>query len=84
MRFSATFIAPVLAVGLVMPAFAQEADQQTRQQVEAVHQKWVEALNKGDADAASALYTPNTIGVDAFGRTMGANQELLQALHKRG
>jgi hypothetical protein len=30
------------------------------------------------------LYTPSTIGVDAFGRTMGMNRELLQALHKRG
>jgi hypothetical protein len=34
----------ILAVVLVVPAFAQEADQQTRQQIEAVHMKWLEAL----------------------------------------
>ena len=84
MRFSTAFMAPVFAVALVMPAFAQEADRQTRQQIEAVHQRWVDAVNKGDADAASTLYTPSTVGVDAFGRTMGVNTELLQALHKRG
>ena len=84
MRCSTAVIAPILAAALVMPAFAQEADQQTRQQIEAVHQRWLEAVNKGDVDAASALYAPSSIGVDAFGRTIGANRELLQALHKRG
>jgi len=84
MRFSTVFMAPVFAIVLVMPAFAQEADQQTRQQIEAVHQKWVDAVNKGDADAATALSTSSHIGVDAFGRTIGPNPELLQALHKRG
>jgi hypothetical protein len=38
-----------LAACSVMPAFAQEADQQMRQQIEAVHEM-VEALNKGDVD----------------------------------
>jgi len=80
----AKVVAPVLAACLVIPAFAQEADQQTRQQIEAVQMKWVEAVNKGDVDAFSTLYTPSTIGVDAFGRSIGVNVELLQAVHKRG
>lgn len=44
-------VVPVLAAGLVIPEFAQEADQQTRQQIEAVQMKWVEAVNTGDVDA---------------------------------
>jgi ketosteroid isomerase-like protein len=80
----AKVVVPVLAAGLVIPAFAQEADQQTRQQIEAVQMKWVEAVNKGDVDALSTLYTPSTIGVDAFGRSMGINVELLQVVHKKG
>lgn len=61
MRFLTVFMAPVFAIVLVMPAFAQEADQQTRQQIEAVHQKWVDAVNKGDADAATALSTSGSM-----------------------
>jgi hypothetical protein len=79
----AKVVVPVLAAGLVIPAFAQEADQQTRQQIE-VQMKWIEAVNKGDVDALSTLYTPSTIGVDGFGRSMGINVELLQVVHKKG
>ena len=84
MRFLAIFVVPALAASLVMPAVAQEADQQTRQQIEAVHVKWLEALNQGDVDAMSMVYTPGTVQIDAFGRTMGVNSEFVQALHKKG
>jgi len=67
-----------------MPAFAQEADQQMRQQIEAVHMKWLEALNKGDVDAFSTTYTPATVQIDAFGRTVGVNAEFVQGVHKKG
>jgi hypothetical protein len=83
-RFSATFIIAVLAANLVMPAAAQDADQQMRQQIEAVHVKWLEALNQGDVDAFSMVYTPSTVQIDAFGRTMGVNSELVQSLRKKG
>jgi hypothetical protein len=53
MRFSSAFMVPALAVGLAMPAVAQEVDQQSRQQIESVHTKFVEALNKGDVHAVS-------------------------------
>jgi hypothetical protein len=55
MRFPTARAALALVACLVMPAFAQEADQQMRQQVEAVHMKWLEALNKGDVDARAAI-----------------------------
>ena len=84
MRFSSAFVVPALAVGLAMPAKAQEVDQQSRQQIEAVHAKFVEALNKGDVDAVSTVYTPSTIQIDAFGRTMGVNPGFVQAVHKKG
>jgi ketosteroid isomerase-like protein len=85
MRFSTTLAALALATAcLVMPAVAQEADQQMRQQIEAVHMKWLEALNNGDVDALSTTYTPATIQIDAFGRTVGVNAEFVQGVHKKG
>ena len=39
---------PIMTAALIMPALAEEADQQIRQQIEAVHMKWQDALNKGD------------------------------------
>jgi ketosteroid isomerase-like protein len=83
-RFLAKFVVLVLAAGWAMPAVAQEADQQIRQQIEAAHAKWLEALNRGDVDAISMVYTPSTVQIDAFGRTMGMNAEFVQALHKKG
>ena len=84
MRFSTMLAALALAACSVMPAFAQEADQQMRQQIEAVHMKWLEALNKGDVDAFSTTYTPATVQIDAFGRTVGVNAEFVQGVHKKG
>ena len=85
MQLFTAFIVPVLVASLMADqVIAQEVDQQTRQQIEAVHMKWVDAINKGDLDVFSSLYTPTTIGVDAFGRQMGVNAELLQGLHKNG
>jgi ketosteroid isomerase-like protein len=84
MRFSAAFIATALAIGLA-PACAQEVDQQTRQQIEAIHTKWVEAINKGDVDTLSAIGTPDTLVIDAFGRSIGPpNPEIAQMIQKKG
>ena len=60
-----------------MPVAAQEAESQARRQIEAVHTQWVETLNKGDVDAFARTCTPETIRIDAFGRTMGVNAEFL-------
>jgi hypothetical protein len=84
MRFSIAFIVAALAAGLVMPAAAQEADQQMRQQIEAAHMKWVDALNKGDPDIVSTLIAPNSIAIDAFGMRVGVNTERTHAILKKG
>jgi ketosteroid isomerase-like protein len=52
--------------------------------VEAVHMKWVEAINTGDVDAVSKLYEPTAIGIDAFGRQLGVDAKFVQALHSKG
>src|ERR1700730_18065074 len=54
------------AIGFVMPALAQEqntVDPEVRQQIEAVHMKFVEAQNKGDAAAIAALFTQDAVQV---------------------
>ena len=84
MRFSRKFLVPVMAAGLIMPVLAEEADQRARQQIEAVHMRWLEALNKGDVEAFSTTYTSATVQIDAFGRTVGVNAEFVKALNKKG
>jgi ketosteroid isomerase-like protein len=85
MRFQTALAVSVLTVLLAAaPASAQDVDTQTRHEIEAAHMRWVDALNGGDLDAFATLYTPSTIGVDAFGRQLGVNPEVLQTLHKKG
>ena len=85
MRFSTAVLAPVLSIGLIAPALAQEVDQQTRKQIEAVHTKWIEAINNGDARTVLALSAPNVISIDAFGRTTPSRiAELVEMVHKKG
>jgi ketosteroid isomerase-like protein len=84
MRLS-IIVVPVLAIGLALPAVAQTADQQIRQQVESVHKKWVEAVNKGDAQSFAAVIAPNAISIDAFGKGKGPpSEEFIQGIRKRG
>ena len=55
-----------LAIGFAVPALAQEqntVDPDVRQQIEAVHMKFVEAQNKGDAAAIAALFTQDAVEV---------------------
>ena len=63
------------AVVLTVPAVAQQKDaaaqQRTRQRIEAVTAKWVEAFNKGDGEAVAALYSPDNIAVNRLGMRTG-------------
>src|SRR5246127_1810257 len=55
-----------LAVSPVVSAIAQEqntVDPEVHQQIEAVHMKFVEAQNKGDAAAIAALFTQDAVQV---------------------
>jgi ketosteroid isomerase-like protein len=85
MRFSTAVLTPLLSIGLIASALAQEVEQQTRQQIEAAHTKWIDAINSGDANTVLSLSAPNVISIDAFGRTMPSRiAELIEMVHKKG
>ena len=55
-----------LAISFALPTFSQDqntVDPEVRQQIEAVHTKFVEAQNKGDAAALAALFTQDAVQV---------------------
>ena len=73
------------AIGFVLPALAQEqntVDPEVRQQIEAVHMKFVEAQNKGDAAAIAALFTQDAVQV-WYGLSEGGLASGQQAIEKR-
>jgi uncharacterized protein (TIGR02246 family) len=73
------------ALGLVLPVLAQEqntVDPEVRQQIEAVHMKYVEAENKGDAAAIAALFTQDAVQV-WYGRSEGGLASGQQAIENR-
>jgi uncharacterized protein (TIGR02246 family) len=73
------------ALGFVLPAFAQEqntVDPEVRQQIEAVHLKFVEAQNKGDAAAIAALFTQDAVQ-EWYGVSEGGLASGQQAIEKR-
>ena len=73
------------AIGFVLPALAQEqntVDPEVRQQIEAVHMKFVEAQNKGDAAAIAALFTQDAVQV-WYGVSEGGLASGQQAIEKR-
>jgi hypothetical protein len=73
MKMRLLFTLAALAIGVAMPALAQEkntidpelrsADPEIRQQIEAVTKRREEAYNKHDAAAWSAFYTQDAIDV---------------------
>jgi len=73
------------AIGFVLPAVAQEqnaVDPEVRQQIEAVHMKYVEAENKGDAAAIAALFTHDAVQM-WYGGSEGGLASGQQAIEKR-
>lgn len=84
-----TSIMPLLALALAVPAYAQPTgtvDQQTRQQVEAIVAQYVDALNKGDGKAMTALYGANPIDITPLGKSTSSAQieQETQTVHGRG
>ena len=56
----------VLAIGFVLPTYAQQkdvADRQTVQKISESFKGWEEAVLKGDAAAIAAHYTPDAVFV---------------------
>ena len=78
-----SFVALYALGGVIVPGAAQEGEFQARRQIEAVHAQWVEMLNKGDVDAFARTYTPESIQIDAVGRSTGVNAEFLQVLQRK-
>ena len=74
-----------LAISFALPTLAQEqntVDPEVRQQIEAVHMKFVEAQNKGDAAAIAALFTQDAVQV-WYGLSEGGLASGQQAIEKR-
>lgn len=81
--------ASVLAIAFAVPAFGQQTntvDQQTRQQVEAIVMKYMDAINTGDGQALTALYGSNPISITPGGKatTVAQIQNEIETVHKRG
>ena len=75
----------MFAIGFGVPALAQEqntVDPEVRQQIEAVHMKFVEAQNKRDAAAIAALFTEDAVQV-WYGLSEGGLASGQQAIEKR-
>jgi uncharacterized protein (TIGR02246 family) len=74
-----------LAISFAWPTLAQEqntVDPEVRQQIEAVHMKFVEAQNKGDAAAIAALFAQDAVQV-WYGLSEGGLASGQQAIEKR-
>jgi uncharacterized protein (TIGR02246 family) len=74
-----------LAISFALPTFSQDqntVDPEVRQQIEAVHTKFVEAQNKGDAAALAALFTQDAVQV-WYGVSEGGSASGQQAIEKR-
>jgi ketosteroid isomerase-like protein len=74
-----------LAVGLILPATAQEqntVDPEVRQQIEALVVNLDEAYNKSDAPAVAALFAPDAVEV-WYGQPEGGLASGQQAIEKR-
>ena len=75
-----------IALAFAAPVHAQQVDQQTRQQVEAIVVQFVDALNNGDDQAIAAQFSPNliVIGPRSKATTIAQLQDVVKAVHQRG
>jgi ketosteroid isomerase-like protein len=77
----------ILALTVAMPpiAKAQQADNQTKQAIEAIVAKWTQAVNQGDSNTASSLFTSDAFSIDVYGKASGAQRgELTKRVHEMG
>ncbi|SPP96486.1 exported protein of unknown function [Bradyrhizobium vignae] len=74
-----------LTVAMAPVSRAQQADNQTKQAIEAMVMKWTQAVNQGDDKTASSFFTSDAFGIDVYGRTSGAQMgELTKKVHEMG
>ncbi len=80
-------ITAVLALGVAMPASAQQtntADKSTRQEAEGIVARLAETLSKGDGPGYQALFATNAINISAFGKSTGQQIGDLENARKMG
>ena len=75
-----------IALAFAAPVHAQQIDQQTRQQVDSILVKFVDALNNGDGQAIAAQFSPNliVIGPRSKATTIAQLEDVIKAVHQRG
>jgi len=74
-----------LTVAMAPVAKAQQADNQTKQAVEAIVAKWTQAVNQGDDKTASSLFTSDAFSIDVYGKASGAQRaEVTKKVHEMG
>jgi ketosteroid isomerase-like protein len=74
-----------LTVAMAPAAKAQQADNQTKQAIEAMVTKWTQAINQGDDKTASSFFTSDAFAIDVYGRSSGAQlAEVTKKVHEMG
>jgi uncharacterized protein (TIGR02246 family) len=81
-RMLTSNVTPAPAAATAATQETTTVDPEVRQQVEAVHTKFVEAQNKGDAAAIAALFTQDAVQV-WYGLSLGGLASGQEAIEKR-
>ena len=73
-----------LAAAMASTAMAQQADNQTKQAVEGIVAKWTQAVNQGDSDAASSMFTSDAFSIDVYGKNSTQTGDVTKKVHDMG
>jgi ketosteroid isomerase-like protein len=74
-----------LTVAMTPVAKAQQADNQTKQAIEAIVAKWTQAINQGDSKTASSVFTSDGFEMSVYGKASGAQLgEQTKKVHEMG
>jgi ketosteroid isomerase-like protein len=74
-----------LTVAMAPVAKAQQADNQTKQAIEAIVAKWTQAINQGDSTTASSVFTSDGFEMSVYGKASGAQLgEQTKKVHEMG
>lgn len=74
-----------LTVAMAPVAKAQQADNQTKQAIEAIVAKWTQAINQGDSQTASSVFTSDGFEMSVYGKAAGAQMgEQTKKVHEMG
>lgn len=78
--------AAVLVLGLAAPSEpAQQVDPTMKQAAEAIAVKWVDAINRGDAETAASLFARDGVEINVYGRQTGHEiEEEARKVHEMG